>query len=334
MTAKFVSIHYRLLNASQATPFAEGIRRVYGDSYPLPEMYDAGYVESQLRAGSLYVAVASNDLGEVVGTSGAVVETPGDRSVDSIATMVDDRYRGQKVMSGMGRAIYEVHNQRDMVGTHLYALAFHDIVQRQSIGAGAVTTGVLPAWFGRHANVTGYQYPDVRRGAVSLYMPIVEAPLRRVYLPGSYAETLHAIYSEVPVPRDFGQPLPSTAPAEKGRYTALEQAGNQQCRIIVHEAGADLPALLLKHRSACDQRACEVIYVELPLGDASIEYAVACARDAGFFYGNLLIERRNTDFLRLQYYPESLAAPDAMALHGERTLALSDFVQADRKSVE
>ena len=328
-----MSIHFSLLDTSQAAKFSEGITRVYGDSYPLPEMYDVAYLTDKLADGSLYAAVACNDLDEVIGTSGALVETPGDRSVDSIATMVDDRYRGQKVMAGMGKTIYQVHHQRNMVGTHLYALAFHDIVQRQSIGGGATPTGVLPAWFGRHARVTGYQYPDVRRGAVSLYMAIVPAPQRRVYLPGAYAQTLTGIYSGVAVPRTFEQ-APSTAnlPAQ-GQYETLDHPGNQQRRVIVHQAGEDLAGLAAAHRQACDEGNYEVLYMELALNDAAVEYAVSQARSAGLFYGNLLIERRDTDYLRLQYYPENVAAPAAMALYGKQTIALSEFVQADRCAV-
>ena len=328
-----MSIHYSLLEASEAEKFSEGIRRVYGDSYPLPEMYDVNYIENKLHDGSLYVAVASNELGEVVGTTGAVVETPGDRSVDSIATMVDDRYRGQKVMAGMGRAIYPVHNERQMVGTHLYALAFHDIVQRQSIGAGAVTTGILPAWFGKHAQVTGYDYPDVRRGAVNLFMSIVEAPERVLYLPTAYAAILKSIYAKLPVPRQFREASSQQALPSHSDYALLEQPGNQTRRLIVHAAGTDLQALMQSLRDSCDRGECEVVYAELALGDVGIEIAVSAAREAGLFYGNLLIERRDTDYLRLQYYPAELAAPDAMALYGDQTLTLFEFVNTDRESV-
>ena len=192
---------------------------------------------------------------------------------------------------------------------------------------------MLPAWFGRHASVTGHDYPDARRGAVNLYMPIVAAPLRHIFLPSAYADTLASIYAALPVPRDM-QPASTAAPVPAhGSYQLLEHGPNRQRRLLVHRAGADLAGQLATQRQAIDAGQIEVLYVELALDDAAVGHGVEASRQQGLFYGNLLIERRGSDYLRLQYYPEALAVPEAMALYGERTIALGELVQSDRKAV-
>ena len=296
-------------------------------------MYDAKYISNSLADGSLYIATARNSLGEIIGTSGALIERADDLTADGIATMVDSNYRGQKVMTKLGEKLYEVYDKLGMVGTHLYALAFHDIVQRQSLAAGAVATGILPAWFDKHVNVTGYDYPNVRRGAVCLYLPIKDAPQRVIYLPLVYAETISSVYKKLSLKRLFNPAPINPQLPHKSLFKSHEQNSNCQIRLIIKVICEDIKLLIDEYRKFVREGKVEVLNLELPLNDSGIDLAINGARGLGLFYGNLLIERSTTDFLRMQYYSSQVASSSSMALYGEEVLSLKEFIESDQKRV-
>ena len=328
-----MDIKYDFLDVNQAEKMSQAIRRVYGDSYPIQEMYDAKYIAQSLADGSLYIATARNSSGDIIGTSGALLEGAGDLTADAIATMVVSDYRGQKVMTKLGAKLYEVYDKLGTVGTHLYALAFHDIVQRQSLAAGAVATGILPAWFEKHVNVTGYDYPDGRRGAVCLYLPIKDAPQRDIYLPSVYAETISSIYKQLSLHRILNAaPMKPQLP-HKSLFKSHEQNSNCQIRLMIDVIGEDITFLIDEHRRFVTEGKFEVLYLELPLNDSGIDLAINGARELGLFYGNLLIERRTTDFLRMQYYSPEIASSSSMALYGEEIHSFREFIESDQKRI-
>ena len=328
-----MDISYGLLGINEAIKMSHAIRRVYGESYPIKEMYDAKYISKSLADGSLYIATAKDSLGNIIGTSGALIERVDDLTADAIATMVDSNYRGRKIMTKLGEKLYEVYDKLGMVGTHLYALAFHDIVQRQSLAAGAVATGILPAWFDKHVNVTGYDYPNVRRGAVCLYLPIKDAPQREIYLPSVYSEAISSIYKQLLLDRILNSsPIEPQLP-HKSLFKSHEQNSNCQIRLIIEIIGEDINFLIDEYRRFVSEGKFEVLYLELPLKDIGIDLAINEARELGLFYGNLLIERSETDFLRMQYYSSEVASSSSMALYGEEILSLRGFIESDQKRI-
>ncbi|MAV76066.1 MAG: hypothetical protein CBD32_03265 [Actinobacteria bacterium TMED172] len=328
-----MDISYDLLGINEAIKMSHAIRRVYGESYPIQEMYDAKYISKSLADGSLYIATARDSLGNIIGTSGALIERVDDLTADAIATMVDSNYRGRKIMTKLGEKLYEVYEKLGMVGTHLYALAFHDIVQRQSLAAGAVATGILPAWFDKQVNVTGYDYPNVRRGAVCLYLPIKDAPQREIYLPSVYSETISSIYKQLLLSRILNSsPIEPQLP-HKSLFKSHEQNSNCQIRLIIEVIGEDINFLIDEYRRFVSEGKFEVLYLELPLKDIGIDLAINEARELGLFYGNLLIERSETDFLRMQYYSSEVASSSSMALYGEEILSLRGFIESDQKRI-
>ena len=108
--------------------------------------------------------------------------------------MIAPEYRGQGIVARLGSEMVATYRQLGLGGLHLYALALHDLVQNQSQDAGAVVTGVLPAWFSSNASISGYDYPDTRIGAVTLFMPLAALPKRVCYLPAIYRQVLQQLY--------------------------------------------------------------------------------------------------------------------------------------------
>lgn len=327
-----MELTFELLRADNTALLSQCLRRVYGDTYPIPEFYDAGYVRELIEARKLYTVVAQTATGEVVGSMSTALEMVGDVTADGSALMVDKAYRGHGVVGGLGKAMVSVYNDLELAGLHLYALALHDLVQNQSGRAGAVVTGVLPAWFTERAQVDGYPYPPGKRiGAVTLYLPMGQLPQRACYLPARYASVLSDIYQRLDAPREL---LAASAVAPEVPTSACElecKTANRQLRLVVSQIGSDIGQRvrqLVVNRGADN----EVLYLDLPLADAAIDVAVNCAVEAGFFYGALMVDRCGGDRLRLQYYDPELAAPGAMVIASAEGRALRDLIVLESRS--
>lgn len=325
-----MGVRYRQLSADDAGLLARGIGRVYGDTYPVPEFYDPQWLASAIESRLLHSIVALDESSEVVGCMSTVLEVPGDFTADGSALMIAPEFRGQGIVAELGQHSLVIYRQLGLSGLHLYALALHDLVQNQSGRAGAVVTGVLPAWFNRNARVAGYDYPDARIGAVALYMPLASGPARTCYLPADYEAILRKIYGELSLER-FLKPCleEGVLPAHTSSTLDLKPA-NRQLRLVVDRIGEDFPAVISRQLQRVSTDQYEVLYLDLPLSDAAVNRATVEARDRGFFFGALMIERRGGDRLRLQFYGPASAAAGHMVLASPQAEELLAFVMADQ----
>ena len=130
-------ISYQLLEPADSGLLCLGIERVYADSYPIPEFYDASWLANAIARGLLHSVVARNAAGEVVGCMSTVLEVAGDHTADGSALMICPEYRGRGIVAQLGHHSVAVYQRLGIHGLHLYALALHDLVQNQSGRAGA-----------------------------------------------------------------------------------------------------------------------------------------------------------------------------------------------------
>lgn len=320
----------RILASHGSHLLSEGITRVYGQTYPNPEFYDPLYLRNAIESGQLHCVVATNSCDEVVGCMSTVLEVRGDFTADGSALMIAPEYRGQGIVARLGQEMVETYVRLGLGGLHLYALALHERVQNQSQAAGAVVTGVLPAWFSHRAKVSGYDYPDARIGAVTLYMPLADLPTRACYLPHRYAQVLNAIYQNLGLPRNFIEVAQPAARPETSVFEVEEKPANLQRRILLTRIGDDCGALLQQQLAELGRRQEEVAYLDIPLSDPGGYFAVEEARALGFFFGALMVDRRGCDHLRLQYFDAKRAAPEHMVIASPEAQSLLEFVLNDR----
>ena len=101
----------RSLGADETDLLVQCIRSVYGDSYPLPEFYDAGFIRERIEQGLLHSEIAVNEAGEAVGNLCTQLEQLGDYTGDSTALIVNEAYRGQRVLGQLGVRIADVYGR-------------------------------------------------------------------------------------------------------------------------------------------------------------------------------------------------------------------------------
>ncbi|MEM9255317.1 MAG: hypothetical protein AAGA91_07710 [Pseudomonadota bacterium] len=327
------SLSFHTLSAAQGSLLADGIRRVYGDTYPMTDLYDMDYVRRMINGGLLHTVVAMNGDSEVVGQMSTVLEEVGDVTADGSALMVDSAYRGLGITQALGEAMLGVYQDCSICGLHLYALAIHQRVQKKSIGAGAAVTGILPAWFHAKSSIEGYRHPSgYRIGAVPLYMPLKSLPYRESYIPPVYSEVLTSIYESLEIERKL-IPAPDRLPdSAQTKVTVEDKPSNGHYRLRVDRIGGDFLERL-SHVSDGVSGHREVIYIDLPLADHAISYAVKEARTRGFFFGSLMVDRCGSDRLRLQSYSKHCVMPDAMVIHGPQGENLLELVLEEQRAL-
>lgn len=326
-------IQYKMLQATECELLITGIRRVYGHTYPIPEFYDPGYLHGAIISKKLHCVVAINAEQDVVGCMSTVLEQSGDLTADGSALIVASEYRGQGIVAGLGKKMVETYNSLGLCGLHLYALALHDLVQNQSINAGATVTGVLPAWFSGKANVAGYDYPAGRIGAVTLFMPLGSLPTRASYLPEIYAPVLNSIYASLAIKRSLVTVDDEALAPARSIFSVDEKFDNAQLRIVFEQTGDDFHAVLARVMAEFQRKKFEVIYLDISLNDPASNLAVSKARAQGFFFGALMVDRCGSDKLRLQSYDCNLANPEAMVISSEEAKSLLEYVLADQQHV-
>lgn len=306
---------------------------MYGDTYPIESFYDAAYLRSSMEAGLLHCVVALDDGQRVQGCMSTVLESVGGLTADGSALLVAPEFRSQGVVAQLGHHMVETYQQLGLCGLHLYALGLHDRVQKQSGAAGAVVTGLLPAWFSKRAKVAGYAYPDARIGAVTLLMPLAVFPDRRIYLPAQYHQVLSWLCARLPMSRHIEPAETSPAPSERSRISCDLGVQNLQRKLLLQTIGDDLESVLADHLVQSAAMGEEVVYLDIPLATAASGYAATCANKLGFFFGALMVERGGTDRLRMQRYIKTLAAPRHMVVASVEAQELLEFVLTDQQLV-
>ena len=320
------AIQYQSLTADKPELLIQCIRNVYGDSYPLEEFYDPAFIAEEIRGGLLHSEVALNEAGEAIGNICTHLEQVADYTADGSVTMVDSRYRGYGILGELGLRSTEVYRKQGICGIHIYALAWHQIVQQQAAEGGAVEVGVLPAYFSRDINTEDFSHGNVRLGSVMMYLPLSTLPGRVVYLPDTYKEALLTAYQGLEQQRSF-QSSPPLAMPDKTEFTHYLKRKNSYQRLRISRPGADYAELLAGCLS--QGKELEVSYLDLPLDNPNLEEFIEQARAWSFFFGGLLVDRCGRDWLRLQKVMPDLIDPASLSIASPRGRQLLDIVLSD-----
>lgn len=323
--AKKEEIVYRSLEPGMSEALVKCIRSVYGDSYPLTEFYDPDCIESLIKQKLLYSEVAINQDGEIIANLSTQLEKVGDRTADASAGMVAAPFRGYGTILQLGMRMVSVYEELGLCGVQLYSITLHTITQKLIADGGGILTGVLPAHFPKGTTADGFKGASGRVGVVSFYMPLKKLPSRSVYVPLEYKEQICNIYKQVKCDREVLRPSKDKLATDSiYEITSYNQTGVIHMRL--DRVGSDTGNVLNFLDATAFENASEVDYLDIPLNDSACGFAVDLARAKGFVYGNLILERGNTDRLRLQKLDNSTFLPENMQLTSEAAKSFLNLI--------
>ncbi len=165
-----------------------------------------------------------------------------------------------------------------------------------------------------------------------LFLPIGEAPARRVYVPRRYREVASDIYSRIGLERRLVEGA-ADLPDAPTRLRLVLETGRSLARIEVEQVGRDLVREVSKLLEEIAASNAQIVHLDLRLSDPSTPTSVELLRGLGFFFGGILPELRDGDVLRLQSAREEPRDRSGIEVFSEVGERLLDFVLDDREAV-
>jgi hypothetical protein len=323
----------RLMRDSEALAVVDLYRAVYGDHFPIKEMYDPDFIVKQQEAGLMYRVVAV-DASEKVLAHHAMYRLAETYHglYEAGQGMVYPEHRGK----GFSNVLQEYigHQLAAAVGVEEFwgeSVTNHVMMQKAALYVGVKESGieleVMPA--------TSYEAEKSapgRVGAVVCFLVIKEKP-HTVFLPGPYAQLLQRIYENGKRDRKFAASTQALPEELRSRYvdTFISPAG--LLRVSLFEAGKDLAEVttgLVKKYTAAGA---VVLQVLLPLDKPWSGAATEVLNRQGFFFSALVPRWFDADALMMQklVHPTNY---DDMKIHSEFAKTMLKFIIEDRARVE
>lgn len=312
---------------------AEGVialyRSVYGENYPIREMYDAAHIIRQQKAGLMYRVVVVDQSGKVLAHEAIYrLEETYKGTYEGGHAMVMKDYRGEGFHDAMvlyiGQDLVPAAGVEELWGE---AVANQIYTQKSAVKGGYRETGIeielMPS--------DSYEMEKSAKGRVSSVVagfPFREK-LHTVFLPSIYSEIMTGIYGHTKRDRNLeisGQPLPEGVTT---RYadTFIEAAG--VLRVTILEAGNDADNVIAGLMQKYIPAGAVVLQVLLPLEKTWSGALTDILNRHGFFFSAIMPRWFDTDGLLLQ---KLLMEPDydSIVIYADFTRKLLDFIKDDR----
>lgn len=323
----------RLMQPDDAPRVVELYRRVYGEHYPIPAMYDPDYIVKQQERGLMYRVIILDGSGQLVAHQALYrTEDTYDGIYESGHGIILPEYRGRGLNNDIMQYIWQV--LLPAVGVEIYwgeAVANHIFMQKSVASLKGVETGLeldlMPAAsYEKEASATGRVST-----VVTVFPPQVDKP-HTVFLPLVYEDILGHIYGLFDVERQMASSaalIPVNGPT---RLSHFYFPPAQVLRITVYEAGADLNRQMEDLEQTYLQQGARIMQVYVPLGKAWAGDLTALLNRRGYFFGALLLRWFDQDGLLLQ---KIMHEPhwEGIVLYTDRSRELLEFIRADRRRV-
>ncbi|MBW2390142.1 MAG: hypothetical protein JRG89_17185 [Deltaproteobacteria bacterium] len=319
----------RQLVAADAGELVRCFERCYGKSYVDGDFYHEAMIRSRLAEGRLRSIVAVNEQDEIVGHMGLSARHPDALTADAGNTVVDPRYRNQKLAARIGLELFGLSREIGLVGFHHYPTTAHPVMQKLAVQAGGVETGIMLDYIPGETDYKGFadEQAAQRLSTTVVYQPLAPAPPRDIYLPERYRELVAWLCAASKLDRRLHEPAAEPL-SSRSQLVASVYPRRRLLRIEVRRSGADLVEAVARQTEGAEV---DVIQLDLPLADSGVSLAVEVLRSEGFYYSALLPEYFEGDVLRLQKTTgpfqtalrEKLATADACSLFA--------FIEKDRQ---
>jgi len=323
----------RLMKESDAPGVVDLYRAVYGEHYPIREMYDPRYIVQQQKAGLMYRIVVADASGKILGH----------HAMYRLNETYSGLYEGGQGMvlmecrgKGFDKAIhgYMVRTLMPAIGGEEIwgeSVTNHVFMQKSTLSVGGKETGIeielMPA--------ESYETEKSAPGRVSAVVACAcyKEKQHTIFLPAPYEEPLRKIYDNAKRERRFETGAGALPEKINTRYADTFIAGAGVLRISVFEAGKDagdvMDGLLKKYTDA----GAVVLQVFLPLDQSWSGGLVGVLNRRGFFFSALVPRWFDADALLLQKLVNATNY-DNIHLYSDFAKDMLKFIIRDRIRVE
>ncbi len=311
-------------------------RAVYGENYPMREVYDPQTLIRQGETGEAYRVVVRTTAGEVVGHMAFYRSSPPNpRLYESGQLMVRQDYRLTDMAFKLSRySIKEIPLRHGLAQIWGEAVCNHIFTQRmckiEDFYETALEIDLMPAESYEKAFTKSMD--NTGRVSTLIVFKTFKTRGQTIYLPSVYEESLQYLYSAA----DFGHryirsdaPFPASV-TTKGEIQLFPTAG--VARLTFEEIGGDFESCLDGFEKQAETSGSVVVQVFLKLTQPWTGAAVDVLRRHGYFLGGILPRWFDDDGLLMQKIG---ATPNFGGIHlySKRAKKILEIVKNDWQAV-
>lgn len=318
---------------SDAQAVVDLYRTVYGDHFPIKEMYDPRHIVQQQEAGLMYRVVVVDSSEKLLAHHAMFrLEETYHGLYEAGQGMVLPEYRGKGfsniTQDYIGRDLASAVVVEEFWGE---SVTNHVMMQKAALYVGVKETGIEIEVMPAQSYIAEKSAPG-RVGAVVCCLVIKEKP-HTVFLPAPYAESLRRIYDNAKRERTFEAGTQALPEGVKTRYADTFIASARVLRITLFEAGRDAEEVIAGLVKKYTMAGAVVLPVLLPLDKVWSGAVTEVLNRQGFFFSALIPRWFDADGLMLQ----RLVRPtnyDNMHIYSDFAKEILKFIIEDRARVE
>ena len=324
------------VDAANACHVRTIFQSLYGEDFPVKDVYHPEVLSGEIRAGRLIAGLAFDAQERPVGYISLFKPAPNPRLWEAAGLAVVPGYSRTDLSSILVRYGLDIaaRPMMDMDGIFCEAVCSHYFSQVILAKNGFTDCGFLLD------ELDGASFKDGksnRAGSarVSCVFTFGEttAPSETEYIPARYEGMLHRIAATLR-PRTLS-PSTATLPAEGA--TILEDkyfSSARTWKLAVSRIGGDWPAVADRILSEARQRQAISLQVVLNMDCPCISAAVEILRDRGFFFGGMAPRWFGTDGLLMQQLFSSATEYEQIKVYTPMAKELLSFVRSDRETAK
>ncbi len=330
----------RLLKPGEGATVGTAIRVAYGDTYDAPWVYDADEVDRRLSSGALVSCVATEPDGSLL-CHGALTRSTLDAPVaESGQAATLPAARGRHLFTEVKRFLAEWATAEGLFGLFSEATAAHPFSQKANLDLGAHETGFLPGWIpSTVANDAAAptaestekdRAPVGRQSAAIFYLRTNRAHERPLFVPARHREEVARIVDVADMRGTVIHDEPAGSLLGSSVVEVLERDDHNLAVLTVHQAGADLGAVVTSERDSQFGTGRDAVFLDLPMEHPTSGAAGDLLDELGFSFAGLFPNLDVAgDMLRLVAFRDSTIVTHESATASDHGRQLLDYVLAD-----
>lgn len=311
-------------------------RAVYGEDYPVKNVYDPSQLIREQATGDVFRVIAHSLADEVIGHIAFYRSSPPNRQLYEYGQMmIRFDWRNTALAFELGDfAIDVVAREQEIDDLWGEAVCHHPVTQRMCAGQGFMVMGIELGLMSGEACSHAMQNRTDPKERVSAALVFRSTAVRKqhLFLPADYETVLRELYGQWSDESILTMSTETTFPETPGRYDLQVFGDAGVARITVIEVGEDFASRLAHFETTVSMNGCVVTQVFLSLADPAIGAAVSILRRKGFFFGGALPRWFGEDGLLMQKVME---APDfsKIVLATKQARRLGDYIREDYEQV-
>lgn len=323
------------VDATNAHHVGAVFRSIYGEDFPVKDVYQPEVLEQEIRAGRLISALALDSGGRPAGYVSMFKAAPNPRLWEAANVVVVPEYAHTDVSLRLSHYCFDLAMCRtaDIDGIFGEAVCCHYFSQLNMAKIGMIDCGLALDQLDGNSFKDGKSNKagTARVSCVLSFWEVTDL-LQREYVPVRYNEVLRRIAGALR-PRRL---LPSTAVLPAHGATTLEEkyyASARTWKVTIPTIGGDWAAAVADILNQAKRRQVISLQMTLDMACPPIGAAVEVLWGQGFFFGGIAPRWFGTDGLLMQRLFGSKTEYAETKLYTPMAKELLEFIRSDREAV-